>query len=240
MSSYNPARPGEVIWTGVSSVSHASAAVAAARAAFPAWSAWPFEKRAAVLLRFQKLATERVEAIAALIRDEVGKPLWDARSEAQLLSTKVDITLEQGGDAPLRRVTGLEASLGGTRTGRTWFRPHGVMAVVGPFNFPVHLPNGHIVPALAMGNAVVFKPSDKAPACGQALAELFHEALDAEGAPPGVFNLVQGAADVASALVSHDDIDGVLFTGSWPVGRRIMAANLDRPGRILALEMGGR
>jgi succinylglutamic semialdehyde dehydrogenase len=103
----------------------------------------------------------------------------------------------------------------------------------------MHLPNGHIVPALLLGNSVVFKPSDKAPACGQALVELFDEALRECGAPAGVLNLVQGGADVAKALVSHDDVDGVLLTGSWPVGRAIMEANLDRPGRMLALEMGG-
>src|SRR5882724_13095538 len=109
------------------------------------------------------------------------------------------------------------------------------MAVIGPFNFPAHLPNGHIIPALAMGNTIVFKPSDKAPAVGQLLGELLQEALDAEGAPPGTVNVVQGGADVAKSLVNHDDIDGILFTGSWPVGRAIMQANLDRPGRILAL-----
>jgi succinylglutamic semialdehyde dehydrogenase len=136
-------------------------------------------------------------------------------------------------------VSGFEVKLADTRAGRAWFRPHGVMAVVGPFNFPAHLPNGHIIPALATGNTVVLKPSDKTPGVGQMLIELLQEALDAEGAPAGVVNLVQGAGDVASALVTHADLDGVLFTGSWPVGRRIMEANLDRPGRILALEMGG-
>jgi succinylglutamic semialdehyde dehydrogenase len=113
------------------------------------------------------------------------------------------------------------------------------MAVVGPFNFPLHLPNGHIGPALLAGNTIVFKPSDKTPATGQLLAGLYHEALQSVNAPAGTFNLVQGAADVASRLVGHEEIDGVLFTGSWPVGRRILEANLDRPGRIIALELGG-
>ncbi|MEM1165542.1 MAG: aldehyde dehydrogenase family protein, partial [Planctomycetota bacterium] len=126
-----------------------------------------------------------------------------------------------------------------TRRGAARFRPHGVMAVVGPFNFPMHLPNGHIVPALLMGNTVVFKPSDKAPACGHRLAELYREAIAGVGGPPGVVNLVHGAGDVAAALVTHAALDGILFTGSWPVGRRIVEANLDHPGRIIALEMGG-
>ena len=132
----------------------------------------------------------------------------------------------------MSRVAEYEARINDTRTGRCRFKPHGVMAVIGPFNFPAHLPNGHFVPALLMGDTVVVKPSDKTPAVGQLMAELMHEA----GAPAGVFNVIQGAADVASTLVNHDDIDGVLFTGSWPVGRRIMEANLDRPGRMLALE----
>jgi len=82
---------------------------------------------------------------------------------------------------------------------------------------------------------VVFKPSDRTPAVGQILAEIAEES----GFPAGVFNVVQGGADIASALVAHEGIDGVLFTGSFPVGRRIMEANLDRPGRMIALEMGG-
>ncbi|MBX3378132.1 MAG: aldehyde dehydrogenase family protein [Phycisphaeraceae bacterium] len=237
VESKNPARPGEVVWSGCSRLEHVEAAVAAARRALPEWSRWPRERRFAVLRRFAKLCEARAERVAGLICDEVGKVLWDAKQEAAALPAKVEITLEDGG--PLKRVSDWEVSLGGTKVGRTWFRPHGVMAVVGPYNFPAHLPNGHIVPALAMGNTVVLKPSDKAPAVGQMLIELLQEALAAEGAPGGVVNLVQGGADVAKRLVSHEGLDGILFTGSWPVGRAIMEANLDRPGRILALEMGG-
>jgi len=113
------------------------------------------------------------------------------------------------------------------------------MAVIGPFNFPAHLPNGHIVPALLAGGTVVFKPSDKTPAVGQLLAETYREALAEAGAPAGVFNLVQGHAASARALTTHPGVDGVLFTGSWPVGREILAANLDTPGRLVALELGG-
>lgn len=177
--------------------------------------------------------------IADLIRDETGKVTWDARQEAALLVSKVEITLEDSPESPRRRVLPFEVSVSATRQGRAWFRPHGVMAVIGPYNFPMHLPNGHIVPALLMGNTIVFKPSDKAPGCGQALAELFQEALDHAGAPSGVFNLVQGGADIAAATASHPGLDGILFTGSWPVGRRILEANLDRPSRLIALEMGG-
>jgi succinylglutamic semialdehyde dehydrogenase len=163
---------------------------------------------------------------------ETGKVLAEARQEAALLSDKVAVTLEERVRA---RVTGYEFPANATRVNRCSYRPFGVMAVIGPFNFPAHLPNGHWVPALLAGNTVVFKPSEKAPGVGALMAELMAEA----GMPAGVFNLVQGRGDAAAALVEHADVDGVLFTGSWPVGRRIMERNLDRPGRMVALEMGG-
>lgn len=237
VESRDPAEWSRIVWSGSPALAHIDDAVAAARRALPEWSGWGAERRFMVLRRFAELCTQRVEEIALLISEETGKALWDARGEASILAGKVNITLDP--DGPLRRVTGFDVAASDTRTGRCTFRPHGVMAVVGPFNFPAHLPNGHIVPALAMGNTVVFKPSDKAPAVGQLLAELFDEVLREHGAPAGVINLVQGAGDVASRLVAHDGIDGVLFTGSWAVGRRILEANLDHPGRIIALEMGG-
>lgn len=237
--STNPAHPDRVVWSGSPRLEHVSMAVRAARQAQPRWSRWPREKRFAVLKRYQQICKERAGEIADVICDETGKAMWEARAEAGALAAKVDITLDASPHGGLGRVDGYSVEISATREGRCWFRPHGVMAVIGPFNFPAHLPNGHIVPALAMGNTVVLKPSDKTPAVGQLLVELFDEALRAEGAPEGVINLVQGGADEASALVRHDGIDGVLFTGSWPVGRRILEANIDRPGRIVALEMGG-
>ncbi len=236
----SPARPDRVLFSAGPTLSDVDAAVQAARAALPAWRRLPVERRVAVLTRFAALAKARQNDVADVLCDEVGKVLWEARQEAGLLANKVEITLDHGPEGGRRRVGEYELELTKTRRGRCLFRPHGVMAVLGPFNFPVHLPNGHIVPALLMGNTVVFKPSDKAPASGQLLAALFLEALDAEQiAIPGVVNLVHGGADVARALVAHDGVDGIAFTGSWPVGRAILEANLDRPGRIAALEMGG-
>ena len=237
--STNPARPDEIVWSGSPDVRAVHEAVAAARAAFAQWSAWPRERRFDALGRYRDLCADRVDDIAALICDEIGKVLWDARAEASALAAKVSITLDDALNSGLARVAGFEVAISDSRVGRASFRPHGVMAVIGPFNFPAHLPNGHIVPALAMGNTVVLKPSDKAPAVGQLLAELLDEALSSVGAPDGVVNLVQGGGDIASALTSHADLDGILFTGSWSVGRRILEANLDHPGRIVALEMGG-
>lgn len=238
----NPAKPDEVVWRGNPRPGHVAAAVEAAREALPEWARWGRDNRFGVLKKFAELCKLNAGKMAELICDETGKAMWEAKGEASALAAKVDITLDASPVGGLRRVEGYELEVGPQRVGRCWFRPHGVMAVVGPFNFPAHLPNGHIIPALAMGNTVVFKPSDKAPAVGQLLVELLAEALAKAGAPDkgrGVVNLLQGGADIASALVTHEDLDGILFTGSWPVGRRILEANLDRPGRLVALEMGG-
>ncbi|MGA1399679.1 MAG: succinylglutamate-semialdehyde dehydrogenase [Phycisphaerales bacterium] len=232
LRSHNPANPDEVVWCGDPVADHVDEAVAAARAAQPAWAATPIEARIEALRRFQAIVKEERETLARLIGREMGKVLAEARLEAAAVAGKVDITLE---DRVMDRVRGFSVGAAAGVDGLCRFRPHGVMAVLGPFNFPAHLPNGHIVPALLLGNTVVFKPSEKTPAVGQMLADLLHRA----GFPPGVVNLVQGGADVAARLVAHEDLDGILFTGSWPVGRRIMEANLDRPGRMLALEMGG-
>ncbi len=239
LRSHNPARPGETIWLGSPNALNVDRAVAAARAALGEWSRFPVERRVDALLAFKGICVERSKEIAALIRDEVGKAQWEAEQEAAALAGKIEITLDKSGVGGRRRVTDYEIDLGGTKRGVCRFRPHGVMAVIGPFNFPAHLPNGHIVPALLTGNTVVLKPSDKTPAVGQLLGELYNDALASVGAPAGVVNVVQGAAAPAVRLTTHDGVDGILFTGSWPVGRRILESNLDRPGRIVALEMGG-
>ena len=230
--SFDPARPSVEVSRVRVDAGAVDAAVRAARVAFPAWSARSMDERAALLQGWSATCARHAERIAVAIMRETGKVLAEARQEAALLSDKVTVTLEERVRA---RVTGYEFPANATRTNRCSYRPFGVMAVIGPFNFPAHLPNGHWVPALLAGNTVVFKPSEKAPGVGALLAELMAEA----GMPAGVFNLVQGRGDAAAALVEHADVDGVLFTGSWPVGRRIMERNLDRPGRMVALEMGG-
>lgn len=242
ITSFNPALPSQAIWSASARLADLEAAVAAARRALPPWAKWGRENRFRVLKKFAELCKARSQAMAELICDETGKVMWEAKGEASALASKVDITLDTSPHGGLRRVDGYEFEMSPQKVGRAWFRPHGVMGVLGPYNFPAHLPNGHIVPALAMGNTIVFKPSDKSPGVGQMLTELFAEALASEGAPEkgaGVINLVQGAGNIAAALAAHDDIDGVAFTGSWSVGRKILEANLDRPGRIVALEMGG-
>jgi succinylglutamic semialdehyde dehydrogenase len=110
-----------------------------------------------------------------------------------------------------------------------------VLAVLGPYNFPAHLPNGHIVPALLAGNAVVFKPSEKTPAVGEFLVKCLIDA----GVPQGCVRLLLGGPAEGKALAAHPDIDGLLFTGSARTGLALNRAFADKPEKILALEMGG-
>jgi len=237
--SINPARPAEVVWSGSPSVESVRPAIEQARIAQHEWWALGESRRIDALRAYQKILASRVDEIAALICAETGKALWDSKAEAGILAGKVDITLDETLGMGFSRTRGYELSVGETKKGVCHFKPHGVLAVIGPFNFPAHLPNGHIVPALLMGNAVVFKPSEKTPAVGQLLAEMLREGIESVGGPVGVVNLVQGAADVSKALVADEGIDGVLFTGSWDVGKAILRANLDTPGKLIALELGG-
>ncbi len=174
-------------------------------------------------------AQDHEEELARAIALDVGKPLWEARTEAQACSAKAAITADEG----MKLASPFPAP--GQPGAECRFRPLGVLAVLGPFNFPLHLPNGHILPALACGNAVVFKPSDVAPHA----AEVYARCLDQAGVPRGLFNLVQGGPAVGAALAAHEGVDGVLFTGSWAVGQAIQKANQGRT-KLLALEMGGK
>ncbi|MEN0020961.1 MAG: aldehyde dehydrogenase family protein [Planctomycetota bacterium] len=246
LTSTKPFQPTERVWSGSPTPIAVAPAVDAAQNAQSEWAQRPLSARLAVLQRFVDVVEQHKQSLATLIADEVGKVRWDAEQEVAAVIGKVKLTLDSAHatdtertNSGLTRTAGFTVPITDTREGRCWFRPHGVMAVVGPFNFPAHLPNGHIVPALSLGNTVVFKPSDKTPAVGQMLAEMLDDALRAESAPPGVVNLVQGGADVARELTTHPGINGILFTGSWPVGRKILEANLDRPGCIVALELGG-
>ena len=225
----NPGDPDDVVAEFPWRADTLDAAVDAAKRAFPAWRDTPFEKRAELLRRYADAVTRNAERIAQCISREMGKVLWEARGEAKAMAGKVAITLEDG----MRLVDDVQPE--GVK-GRVRYLPRGVLAVIGPFNFPGHLPNGHIVPALATGNTVVFKPASHTPGVAQIMAECFDEA----GFPPGVFNVVVVPGRHGDRLVGHPDVDGVLFTGSTEVGMHIEKVTLDQPGKITALEMGGK
>lgn len=220
---------GQTLWTG--ETGDVDAAVAAARAAWSGWASKPFSVRVETMRRFANVARGKLDAFADLIARETGKPLWEARTEAEAVINKVDISVAAYADRTAQRR--LEGAMG-TRVA-VRHKPHGVLGVLGPYNFPAHLPNGHMVPALIAGNAVVFKPSEKTPAVGEYLIGLYREA----GVPEGVVGCVQGGADIGKALAGHSGLDGLLFTGSARAGLALNRQFADVPHKILALEMGG-
>ena len=207
------------------------AEVARVHAAWPRWAAKPVAYRIETLRRFVNVVRANEDALADLIARETGKPLWDARTEVTAVMNKVDISVAAYSERTGQRR--LEAALGARQSVR--HKPHGVMAVLGPYNFPAHLPNGHIVPALLAGNGVLFKPSEHTPAVGEMLVRLFHEA----GVPEDSLRLVLGGPDEGKALAAHPDVNGILFTGSAHTGISINQQFATNPAKILALEMGG-
>ncbi len=227
--STNPA-DGSVIWRGEPATSaDVTEAVATARGAFPAWAATPLSERVALARRYAEVVQAHAGDLASLISAETGKTLWDSRGEVSAVVGKVEISIEAHEVRTGTRVLDL-----GGMTSVTRHRPHGVMAVFGPYNFPAHLPNGHIVPALIAGNTIVFKPSEETPAVAEAMASYWAEA----GLPDGVLNVVQGATDTGRALAAAD-IDGLLFTGSARTGALLHRQFGGHPQKLLALEMGG-
>jgi succinylglutamic semialdehyde dehydrogenase len=229
-SSIAPA-DGAEIWKGTEAgPAEVEAAVAAARGAFPAWRRRPIEERIAFVRAFAKLVDARKADMAAVISRSTGKPLWDAATEAAAMVGKAELSVK----AYAERTPTKEAPAGAF-VARISHHPHGVMAVLGPFNFPGHLPNGHIMPSLIAGNTIIFKPSEQTPDVAEFTVRLWEEA----GLPPGVVNLVQGARGPAELLVAHEHVDGVLFTGGVPAGRAIHRALAGQPEKIVALELGG-
>jgi len=226
----NPAN-GKQTWASrEATAADVAEAAKAARAAFEAWAWRPLEERIAIVTKFRDLLKENAEALALLIAEEVGKPMWEARTEVTTMANKVDISIQAYGartGETKNKVADGEAVLR--------HRPHGVFGVFGPYNFPGHLPNGHIVPALIAGNTVVFKPSEYAPRTAVKTVQLWEQA----GVPAGVINLVNGGRETGIALGQNPDIDGVLFTGSSQTGAALHKQFGGQPGKLLALEMGG-
>ena len=221
---------GEAVWSGATaSEADVAEAVAAARKAFPAWADRPRDQRIAILRRYKDILVERAAAFAEALSRETGKALWETKAELASMAGKVDLSIRAYDER-----TGVTENAMPFGRAVLRHRAHGVMAVLGPFNFPGHLPNGHIVPALLAGDTVVFKPSEETPLAGQ----LMVEALEAAGVPAGVVNLVQGGREAGQALIAHE-IDGLLFTGSAAAGTYFRRYFADRPDVILALELGG-
>ncbi len=228
LTSIDPAT-GEQVWSG--ETGNAAAEVAAARAAFPDWAGHSLSYRCEAVRRFANVVRKRQDEFAALISRETGKPYWEALTEVAAVINKVEISINAYAERTPKRT--IEAAMGNKVTVR--HKPHGVLAVLGPYNFPAHLPNGHIVPALIAGNAVVFKPSEKTPASGEFLVKCLHEAK----IPEGVVRPLIGGPDAGRALAGEPGIDGLLFTGSARAGQSLHKQFAETPQKILALELGG-
>ncbi|MFZ0564904.1 MAG: succinylglutamate-semialdehyde dehydrogenase [Chlamydiales bacterium] len=228
--STNPAT-NEVIWEGAHAThEEVNEAVEAAHEALPVWSRLPLEKRILFLRQFSRNLKKNQDSLAETISKETGKPLWESKLEVTSMIQKIPISIEAYYERCSEKqiITPTSAII-------THHKPHGVIAVFGPFNFPGHLPNGHIVPALLAGNTVVFKSSEKTPLTAQEIIKCW----ESVSLPPGVLNLVQGGSVTGQALASHPSVAGIFFTGSHRTGNKLAHELSHHPEKILALEMGG-
>ena len=230
LQSLNPVSQ-QVVWQGQgASAAQVEAAVQAARQAFPAWAQSSLDARIGVLEAFADRLKAKTDILAHCIGEETGKPLWESVTEVTSMVNKVAISVQS-----YRERTGEKSGPLADATAVLRHKPHGVVAVFGPYNFPGHLPNGHIVPALLAGNCVVFKPSELTPKVAELTMQCWIEA----GLPSGVLNLVQGGRETGVALAANPGIDGLFFTGSSRTGNLLHQQFAGRPDKILALEMGG-
>ncbi len=228
--SHNPADSSVVSDCRHATADEVAAAFRSARQAFASWGFTDPNFRTGIVQRFAEQVQLHSEELALLISRETGKPLWESKTEVTTVIGKSALAIDAMNKR--RDTTSFEM---GDQLAVTRFKPHGVVGVLGPYNFPAHLPNAHLVPAILAGNTVVFKPSELTSAVG---AWMMRQWI-AAGLPPGVINLVQGARETGQALAADPNLDGLLFTGSSQVGRILHRAFADYPQKILALEMGG-
>jgi acyl-CoA reductase-like NAD-dependent aldehyde dehydrogenase len=228
----NPADTEDLVGTfPESSADDVAAAVAAARAAQPTWAAMPAPKRGDVLYRAANLLEARADAIAREMTREEGKTLPEARGE---VGRTINILRYYGGEGArlYGRVIPSERDRVFMHTLRA---PLGVVGAITPWNFPIAIPAWKSCPALISGNAVVLKPSELAPLCATRLAEFLVEA----GLPAGVLNVVHGKGEAGAAVVAHEHVRAVSFTGSEATGSKVAEVCGKRKARV-QLEMGGK
>lgn len=219
------------IWSGqAASPAQVDSAISAARNAFTQWGSLTVTERLVFIQAYEQQLKDHQNELALAIAQETGKPMWESKTEAAAMVGKIALSIKS-----YQTRTGVTENP--MPLGKAFIRhkPHGVVAVFGPYNFPGHLPNGHIVPALIAGNTIIFKPSDLTPLVAQTMMQLW----DAAGLPKGVLNLLQGDITTGKALAAHDHIDGLFFTGSSNTGKLLHEQFAGHPGKILALEMGG-
>lgn len=224
--SINPANS-ELIWRGMeASAGEIDELLLKARKAFKTWSALSFDERAGYVEKFLELVEKNKESLAITLCRDNGKALWEARNEINGLQNKYKIAVQAHKERCAVKASGISILRS---------KPHGVVAVFGPYNFPVHVVHGHVIPALLAGNVVVLKPSELTPFISEEIVRLWHQA----GLPEGVLTLVQGKVEPAKYLSQHPQLDGLFFTGSSKTGKAIHKNFAGNPSKILALELGG-
>jgi len=209
-------------------------AVTAAQAAFPAWAATPWPQRVAVLRRAADLISERSNELAAIMTMEVGKNRLEALGDVEESADLIRYYCQQmdDNDGFARKM----GQLSDSEHTRSVLKPYGVWAVISPFNFPMALAAGPAGGALVAGNTVVFKPSPQGSFTGAKLYECLRDA----GLPAGAFHYLPGGDEVGAAIVDHKGVDGITFTGSYPVGMKIYKQFSKGYPRPAVCEMGGK
>jgi succinylglutamic semialdehyde dehydrogenase len=229
----SPAKTAEVIWEAPLFNDHVDHVIESAVHGFKTWKKTSIEERISFLRRYQTEIKKRSDDIAMAIALEVGKPLWEAKTEAASVAAKVDVTIN---DSLPRIMNKKIDEVMPKITGHVIYKPIGPSLVIGPFNFPCHLANGQILSALLAGNSIVFKPSEKTIYSSQILIECFHAA----GMPKGVINFINGTGAISSKLTSDKRLRAIFFTGSRAVGLKILENTHRDLGKMVALELGGK
>ncbi len=229
LESFNPAN-GILLWQGTQATrEYITYAFDSAKKNTAQWSNLSFDERCNIIKKFEHEVKKRKEELATLISLETGKPLWESHTEVSAVLGKIDLSIQAYRERTWPKELPTKEAAAYVR-----FKPHGVVVVLGAFNFPAHLSNGHMVPALLAGNTILYKPSEQCPAVAELIMECWHHS----GLPAGVINCLQGAASCGTWLL-EEKIHGVYFTGSYATGLRIHQQFANRPEVILALEMGG-
>src|SRR3954447_11842346 len=231
--SRNPAHNDQVVGVfPAGGADEARQAVAAARAAFPAWRRTSRIRRADLFDQLAQLVKRDADSLAELMARECGKVITECKAEVIEGLHMIQYVFGTGrmpyGDVLASEIAEKDAYMRR--------KPWGVAAVITPWNFPFAVPLWMLGPSLLEGNTVVFKPSEDTPLIGQRLVELFLEA----GFPAGVINLVHGAEEAGEALVGNPDVNLVLFTGSYEVGKRIREVSAQFADRMVATVTGSK
>ena len=229
----SPAELSLILWEAGVYYQHVDAVIESAQKGFDFWRKLSFEDRIQYLKKYQEVVRARKDEIAMALALEVGKPLWEAKTEAAALDSKVSVTITDSYERIKQKtITNVMHNI----DGHVVSKPLGPCFVIGPFNFPCHLANGQILSALLAGNSVIFKPSEKTIYSAQLMIECFHEA----GFPEGVVNFINGTGHTASKITADKRIRGIFFTGSRGVGLKILENTHKDLNKLVALELGGK